>query len=1050
MARIPQQDIERLKREVSLQRLVEAKGIALKKHGAADLIGRCPFHDDKTPSLVVSPKKNLWHCLGACNTGGSVIDWVMKTEGVSFRHAAEILRNDTGLSLDPPLAASTEPATRLPAPIQINADDHELVEQVVDFYHATFNESPEAQAYLEQRGLTHPELVERFRIGFANRTLGYRIPKKRATGGSEARGRLEEIGIYRPSGHEHFNGSIIVPITDPTGQVVEVYGRKITRGLRKGTPLHLYLPGPHRGVFNWEGLTDSQDVILCESIIDAMTFWCAGFRNVTCTYGTSGFTEDHLEVFRAAHIRRVLIAFDRDDAGNLAADKLAERLAREGFEAFRVQFPKGMDANEYALAMKPADKALDLVLRKAVWIAGAARAPELTAEPVLETAEPVLEDDAPAPEAEAVVEAPAPPAPEAKAPASPKAATEAPRPTPLTGPADSATAPHISPPPGGVMPKAPPVDIEQRDHEVILRFGPRHLRVRGLSKNKSYDVLKVNLLIRQDDRFFVDNLDIYHARQRAAFIKQAAQELDLAEDVLKKDLAHALRALEGLQDEAMKAATKPKTPDVVLTQDEREEAMALLTAPNLLEQILIDFDALGVVGEHTNKLAGYLASTSRKLDKPLAVIVQSSSAAGKSSLMEAILAVMPDEDRIKYSAMTGQSLYYLGETDLKHKILAIVEEEGAERAAYALKLLQSEGELTIASTGKDPQTGELRTKDYRVEGPVMIFLTTTALDIDEELLNRCLVLTVDEGAEQTQAIHDTQRRSRTLQGLLSRARRDDLIKKHRNAQRLIERLPVVNPYAEHLTFSCQRTRTRRDHMKYLTLIEAVALLHQHQRPHKTATAGAATVRYIEVTPMDIEIANSLAHQLLGRTLDELPPQTRRVLEGLIEMVKKDCTEQAVDVTEYRFSRRRAREHLQCSDTQLRLHIGRLVELEYLIVHRGQRGLSFVYELAYTPTMGQTAFLPGLIEPSTLPAPTAPTTPTSRGRTPASRVSEPTSRAEDPRESANGEPTRGVAGTSRGHETSPTPASPAPNRRNEAPSPRTHSNGHHQNALAVVP
>lgn len=244
MARIPQQDIERLKREVSLQRLVEAKGIALKKHGAADLIGRCPFHDDKTPSLVVSPKKNLWHCLGACNTGGSVIDWVMKTEGVSFRHAAEILRNDTGLSLDPPLAASTEPATRLPAPIQINADDHELVEQVVDFYHATFNESPEAQAYLEQRGLTHPELVERFRIGFANRTLGYRIPKKRATGGSEARGRLEEIGIYRPSGHEHFNGSIIVPITDPTGQVVEVYGRKITRGLRKGTPCTCTSPGP--------------------------------------------------------------------------------------------------------------------------------------------------------------------------------------------------------------------------------------------------------------------------------------------------------------------------------------------------------------------------------------------------------------------------------------------------------------------------------------------------------------------------------------------------------------------------------------------------------------------------------------------------------------------------------------------------------------------------------------------------------------------------------------------------------------------------------------
>ena len=93
-------------------------------------------------------------------------------------------------------------------------------------------------------------------------------------------------------------------------------------------------------------------------------------------------------------------------------------------------------------------------------------------------------------------------------------------------------------------------------------------------------------------------------------------------------------------------------------------------------------------------------------------------------------------------------------------MLAIVEEEGATRAAYALKLLQSEGVLTIASTGKDPATGRLVTQQYRVEGPVMIFLTTTAIDMDEELLNRCLVLTVNEDREQTQAIHRLQRERR--------------------------------------------------------------------------------------------------------------------------------------------------------------------------------------------------------------------------------------------------------------------------------------------------
>ena len=172
----------------------------------------------------------------------------------------------------------------------------------------------------------------------------------------------------------------------------------------------------------------------------------------------------------------------------------------------------------------------------------------------------------------------------------------------------------------------------------------------------------------------------------------------------------------------------------------------------------------GIIGEENNAFVAYLAGVSRKLERPLAIIIQSASAAGKTTLMDAVLAFFPEEERVKYSAMTGQSLYYLGETNLKHKILAIVEEAGAEKASYALKLLQSEGELTIASTGKDPQTGRMETQEYRVEGPVMIMLTTTAIDLDEELQNRCLTLAVDESSEQTVRIHALQRERRTLAG----------------------------------------------------------------------------------------------------------------------------------------------------------------------------------------------------------------------------------------------------------------------------------------------
>jgi hypothetical protein len=253
-------------------------------------------------------------------------------------------------------------------------------------------------------------------------------------------------------------------------------------------------------------------------------------------------------------------------------------------------------------------------------------------------------------------------------------------------------------------------------------------------------------------------------------------------------------------------------------------------------------------------------------------------------LMDSVLALVPDEDRVHYSAMTGQSLFYIGEQDLKHRVLAIAEEEGVRQAAYALKVLQSQGELTIASTGKDPATGLLVTQQYRVEGPVMLFLTTTAIDVDEELVNRCLVLTINESREQTRQIQARQRARRTLSGLMAASEAEATQRLHRNVQRLLRPLAVVNPYAEQLTFLDDRTRTRRDHAKYLTLIDAIALLHQHQREIKRLERRGQAVEYIEVTLADIARANALAHDVLGRSLDELPPQTRRVLGVVEELV----------------------------------------------------------------------------------------------------------------------------------------------------------------------
>jgi DNA primase catalytic core len=941
LARIPDEVIERVRAEVPLLEVVRAGGVGLKRVGR-DWHGCCPFHEDSTPSLVVSPGKGLWHCLGACAAGGSVIDWVMRARGVSFRHAVELLRDGlpaAAVAVVGPVGSAKRSTTRvLAAPVDRDAGDAELLGQVVDFYARTLTESPEALAWLRRRRIDHPEALAEFRLGYANRTLGLRLPDKRTVAGAELRGRLETLGVFRASGHEHLNGSVVVPLFDGHGAVVDLYGRKVRDDLRAGTPAHLYLPGPHRGVFNAAALAGcGGEVILTESLLDALTFWSAGYRNVTASFGTNGFTPAHLQAFVGAGIGRVLIAYDNDPAGNTAADKLGETLLGNGFECLRVVFPPGADANDLAVAAADPGAELGRVLRSARWLG---RGTTHTTTGTASVGEPLV----------------GPRDPVAGMLAGPVA--DAPGDASVAIPVEVPGCPGLS----GTVREQPPVDGVPvvADGELRLVVGDRRWRVRGLATGAGADALRCNVMITGpgpggQSRFHVDTLDLYSARARAVFIAAAAVELGLQAEVVKRDLGRVLLAAEDTAAHLTAAANAPVETVLPMSEPERAAALGLLRDPDLIGRISVDLGAVGIVGEADNALLAYLASVSRKLSRPLAVIVQSTSAAGKSTLVDAVLATVPAEDLVRFSAMTGQSLFYLGESDLAHKVLSIAEEEGATRAAYALKLLQSDGKLSIASTGKDNASGRLVTHTYSVNGPAAIFLTTTSIEVDPELLNRALVLTVDEDRSQTRAIHAAQRAAATLDGLLASAARDQVLLLHQNAQRLLEPLAVVNPHAPGLSFTDTATRARRDHMKYLTLISAVALLHQHQREIQTATVPGPTgrtLRYIEATPADVAIADRLATRVLARSLDDLPPGTRRLLEDLVIWVQDTATRQGCEPDLVRFTRRRLREALAVGDTQAKVHLARLVDLELVLAHRSDGG-GWTYELAWQPPTSTT-------------------------------------------------------------------------------------------------
>lgn len=246
------------------------------------------------------------------------------------------------------------------------ADDPLLIRQIFEYYRDTLLRTPRALRYLQQeRGLNDPNVIEAFHIGFSDRTLGFRLPNARRVEGGAMRGHLQRIGLLRPSGHELFRGSLVFPVFDEHGSVVDAYGRKITPRLRAGTDYHVSLADEPRGVFNQAALACSGEIILCKSPLEAATFWCAKFRNVIATMGLRGFTDELLNAFAQHGVGRVYVAFDSTPAGDRAARLVAQALSLIGTNCRRLLFPPGLDANAFARANASPTAAFAALLRAA-------------------------------------------------------------------------------------------------------------------------------------------------------------------------------------------------------------------------------------------------------------------------------------------------------------------------------------------------------------------------------------------------------------------------------------------------------------------------------------------------------------------------------------------------------------------------------------------------------------------------------------------------------------------------------------------------------------
>jgi len=828
----------------------------------------CPFHDDTNPSLHLNLKDNhwLWNCFG-CGEGGSAIDFLMKINNLDFKAAVRRLTPGS-----------------LPT---VNRSD--LLRRVTDHFHSNLLTSDnKGKAYLEKRGLWNEHLIKTFKIGFSDGSLGKSF--------NEERQQLRtELGLFKINYYETFANCVVFPVLDLEGTPTDLYARRTMNYTDRAN--HCYNKGQHVGIFNHANVKQSSSVIVTEGIVDALSIYQAGFKNVTALYGTNGLTPALEKLLNTKD--EIILALDNDSAGVKATNKIKERLKTLVIKA--VLFPEGIkDANALLLCGGSASLAEAIESATVIKEAAAHHGGFLKEE-----------------------EPPAPPEP------------------------------------------APAVDVETftfRGPHLYYKTPRVHYLVRGVAALKSLVSLRLVITASLAGNVrahpYTDRIDLYLSRSRRLFSSTLSRNFDVQDSVIETDLQNIADFIESEFSRRQSSKGEEKTSDQMSATDE-QTALTFLKSPKLIGKIINDLNTLGYVGEDDNKLLLYLCATSRKLEKPISVLIRSQSSTGKSFLIDKVCDLLPSEDVHKWTSLTPKALYYMAEDALKHKFIAIDERNGMEEAEYPIRSLQSGGKLSLAVPMKNPSTGTIATEQITREGPIAYVDGSTDTRVNPENANRCFEIYLDESSAQTQRVQGVQRQAHSLDGWNVSERRSAIKRRHQNAQRLLKPVKVIIPFIDELKFPSDWIRTRRDHDRFLSLLVCITFLHQHQREQRIYQGKP----YIESTVEDYAVAYHLAKAVLFNTFQELEKPIHDFYLQLTSMVSKMAEDNEIPVEEVSFTRRQVRQFTKLPDYLLKRFMRSLADLEYFHIKAGSQGARFVYRLVRTLENEDT--LTGLTSPKEL-------------------------------------------------------------------------------------
>jgi DNA primase len=783
---------------------------------------KCPFHDDKTPSMQIYYKTHTAYCFSSnCKTHGKsldVIDFILYKENLT-KH--EAIKKAVAI-----LGGEKQSANLQSSNLQ-SSDSVEravFLEKMFTYFKNSIHNSKPAQEYLKNRCLD----FQKTEVGYNSGQFHHGTRKDEILINEALKyGLLLDLGLkartgdiaYKPFGKL----GVCFPLKNKENQIVSLYFRST---LDDKAQRHFYLKD-RQGLYPSYPKLETKKLILTESIIDAASLLeqteISSSYEILSLFGTNGFSEEHSEAIKnLTELQEIIFFLNGDEPGIKAVEKYAPMLKSEypNLKITNVEVPQNEDVNSLLQSHDKEILSHLIETRKEYTFLFSSEE-----EKVKTFEDQTLE--------QGTIEIP----------------NEKEN---LTPQVEKSTLNTNNP------------------HNLHYTGKEADYYIKGF-KCEQLDSLKVTLQTKSEQYFYSSKLDLYEHKQLETYIKLSAEKLQLKKKDVENDLHHLTNLLEHYRDKQHFEKQHKKESKIQVTNQTATKCIEFLKQENLINEFNKVIEKTGITGEETNRILLFIIASSFKMPDTLHALIQGSSGSGKTRLLKIISHLMPDEDVKRYTRVTDNSFYNQDEYFFVNKLLCFEDMDGLkEDAQLAVRELQS-NEILITSTSIKDTNGSIRGGERTVRGPIASLSCTTKGETYEDNISRCFLIAVDESREQTMRIINYQ--NELSAGLIDKEEQKNKTIFIQNCMRLLKSYEVINPYANKIKLPEQAHKIRRLNELYQSFVKQITLLNQYQR--KQDKQGRLITE-----KQDLQTACDILFESIVLKVDELDGPLRGFYEKL--------------------------------------------------------------------------------------------------------------------------------------------------------------------------